>query len=74
MGKKRDLSDFEHGTIVDARWAGLNYFCCDFPTQPSLRCVADVYNSQVYPNSRRLVKMSFGLMSLSFCCDTQMVV
>lgn len=26
MGKKSDLSDFEHGTTADARWAGLNYF------------------------------------------------
>ncbi len=24
MGKKGDLSDFEHGMVVGARWAGLN--------------------------------------------------
>ncbi len=24
MGKKGDLGDFEHGMVVDARWAGLS--------------------------------------------------
>ncbi len=24
MGKKRDLSDFEHGMVVGVRWAGLS--------------------------------------------------
>ncbi len=24
MGKKGDLSDFEHGMVVGARWAGLS--------------------------------------------------
>ncbi len=24
MGKKEDLSDYEHGMVVEARWAGLS--------------------------------------------------
>ncbi len=68
MGKKGDLSGFEHGMIVGARRAGLRFFpklliYWDFYTQPSLAFTVNGPKKRKYQMSGSCVDENTLLMS-----------
>ncbi len=63
MGKKGDLSDFEHGMVVGARQAGLSISKTADLTQPSLGFTANALKKRKYPVSGSCADENSLLMS-----------
>ncbi len=63
MGKKGDLSDFEHGMVVGARRAGLSISNWDFHAQPSLGFTENGQKKRTYPVSGSCVDKNALLRS-----------
>jgi len=63
MGKKGDLSDFEHGMVVVARQAGVLLIYWDFHAQPYLGFTENGLKKRKYPVSGSCVDENALLMS-----------